>query len=61
MLVIVVITGGVALFRAKEGIFFESLGFVLVIAASASGGLRWVLTQVRVGHAFLRGFALVCI
>ena len=40
------ISGGVVLFRAKEGIYFESIGFFLVLTASAMGGLRWVLTQV---------------
>lgn len=43
--VIVTISLGVVLFRAKEGVNFESIGFVLVLFASAMSGLRWVLTQ----------------
>lgn len=43
--VIATISLGVVLFRAKEGVNFESTGFFLVLTASAMGGLRWVLTQ----------------
>eukprot|EP00053_Salpingoeca_punica_P011539 m.102742 g.102742 ORF g.102742 m.102742 type:complete len:372 (+) comp15700_c0_seq2:600-1715(+) len=44
-IVIFMITLGVVLFRLKEGVSFHSTGFLLVMCASASGGLRWVLTQ----------------
>eukprot|EP00049_Salpingoeca_infusionum_P026105 m.23770 g.23770 ORF g.23770 m.23770 type:complete len:367 (-) comp8528_c0_seq2:942-2042(-) len=43
--VIFMISFGLILFRAKEGITFHSIGFVLVMSASILGGLRWVLTQ----------------
>jgi len=43
--VVAMISGGLILFRAKEGISFHSTGFLLVMSASAMGGLRWVLTQ----------------
>eukprot|EP00055_Hartaetosiga_balthica_P005894 m.17944 g.17944 ORF g.17944 m.17944 type:complete len:438 (+) comp4865_c0_seq1:140-1453(+) len=45
VVVIALISGGLILFRAKEGISFHSIGFFLVLAASIMGGLRWVLTQ----------------
>ena len=43
--VVAMISGGLVLFRAKEGVSFHSVGFFLVMSASALGGLRWVLTQ----------------
>ncbi|EGD81057.1 hypothetical protein PTSG_11000 [Salpingoeca rosetta] len=45
VVVIAMISGGLILFRLKEGITFHSVGFFLVLAASMMGGLRWVLTQ----------------
>eukprot|EP00045_Choanoeca_perplexa_P017642 m.260624 g.260624 ORF g.260624 m.260624 type:complete len:353 (+) comp17591_c0_seq16:79-1137(+) len=45
IIVIASIALGLVLFRAKEGISFHSVGFLMVLAASMMGGLRWVLTQ----------------
>jgi hypothetical protein len=45
-LVVVMVVGGVILFQAQDNVSFHSSGFVLVMMASAFGGLRWVLTQV---------------
>lgn len=45
VMVVAMISGGLILFRAKEGISFHSIGFFLVMSAAAMGGLRWVLTQ----------------
>eukprot|EP00043_Microstomoeca_roanoka_P000201 m.27170 g.27170 ORF g.27170 m.27170 type:complete len:430 (-) comp10181_c0_seq1:46-1335(-) len=45
IIVILMISGGLVLFRLKEGITFHSIGLFLVLAASIMGGLRWVLTQ----------------
>eukprot|EP00051_Salpingoeca_urceolata_P029966 m.491581 g.491581 ORF g.491581 m.491581 type:complete len:373 (-) comp30349_c0_seq1:147-1265(-) len=43
--VILTICGGLMLFEAKEEVSFHSKGFILVMLAAVTGGLRWVLTQ----------------
>lgn len=43
--VIAMISGGLIVFRAKEGVSVDSIGFMLIMSASILGGLRWVLTQ----------------
>ena len=46
ILVILMITGGVVLFRSKENVTFSSTGFILIFMASLFSGLRWTITQV---------------